>query len=856
MRKAAITLALLLFLAPIARAKIVPPAPGVEIPEEVIQSVNEKGPGAFEFKHAWIHKAEAARAVRERFINERGFYQRDLIPAAERPSFSITGTFAVPVFPVKYSDTPATPYASSVLQTRLYSGPHAPRTLTEYYDEISYGDLNLTGTVYGWTTLANTNAFYAGAGNCNGLCAGGNMDNLIIETMNANDGAIDFSQYDSDGPDGLPDSGDDDGFVDFVAFVHPEAGAECGVNGNIWSHRYALSGWTGSPYTTNDPRTGGGFIRVDDYVVQPAYNCGGTTPIDIGVFCHEYGHAFGLPDLYDTNGGSQGVGHWCLMGSGNWNTTTNPGHMSAWSKNELGWADVTVVDNPPANYSIPNVENNRDIFRLDVMQERWRRSIECPLAGAYSMKCGLTGVEAATRNWVAGSGYGNGWSEAVSRSFDYNGVGPVALTYQLSYNLEVDYDYVYGEITVGATTSNFVVYNGAASGAANINLTPFLPGAPTSYTVSFRMTSDTSVSDEDGVADFNTPCAAFLLDSVTLNGGGEAHSTGFETREDGWACDMTVPNEHFLVENRKPIGSDVNVWGGGGLAIWHIDDSVAHGSVNSGGASNLQPRGVALEQADGFFNMENNVNRGDAGDPYPGSTINMAFNGGTVPNSNGYTATSTASVQLLTGNVDPMVATMTGGWPAPVVASATPPSGTSGLTVPVAIGGSGFAAGATAELVLGGVTIPAQSVYWAGKDRIVAEFDLTDAANGFYDLVIYNPYGASDALLGGFEVTGAATGIGDEAPKQFALRPNYPNPFNPATTIRFDVATRSHVTLRVYDVSGAVVRTLVDESKGAGWHVVEWNGRNDAGDPASSGVYFYRLTAPGFSDVRKMTLIK
>jgi len=320
---------------------------------------------------------------------------------------------------------------------------------------------------------------------------------------------------------------------------------------------------------------------------------------------------------------------------------------------------------------------------------------------------------------------------------------------------------------------------------------------------------------------------------------------------------MTIPNEHFFVENRKPLGSDVNVWGGGGLAIWHVDDSVTRGSGNTGGASNTQPRGLALEQADGLFQLESGANRGNPGDPWPGSSNKTLFNGASTPNSNGYNATaSTASVQLLTGNADPIVATMTGGWAAPALASVLPNTGASGATIDVTISGSGLAKGCTAQLVLGGPAIPALSVYWAGKDQIVARFDLTGAGNGFYDVVVFNPYQSSGVLAASFEVTGAPTGVGDGTPQQFALRPNYPNPFNPATTIAYDVAKRSHVTLRVYDVSGALVRTLLDENVDAGSHLVEWNGRNDQGGPASSGVYFYRLTAPGFSDVRKMTLVK
>ncbi len=854
MRRAAVTLALLFVFATAAFAQVVPPAPGVVIPDEVLQSIKEHGKDGFQFKHAWIDKTRNIRDKRERFVDERGFYQRDMLPASERPEFAVTGNFAIPVFAVKFSDTGADPYAVSVLQTKLFNGPFVPRTLTQFYNEISYGDLNLTGTVYNWTTLPSTRAFYAGAGTCNGLCGSSKVGTLITQTLTANDAAVNFGQYDNDGPDGVPNSGDDDGYVDFVAFVHPTQGAECGVNGNIWSHRWVLSGWTGSPFTTNDARFGGGLIKVDDYVIQPAMNCGGATVIDVGVFCHEFGHAFGLPDLYDINGGSQGVGHWCLMGSGNWNQPTNPSHMSAWSKDQLGWTDVTVVNNPPANYNIADVENNRDIYRLDVMHERWRRTSDCPITGTRSMKCGLLTAEATARNWSSGAGYGNGWDETLSRDFKYNGVGSVTLQYQYSYNLEPTYDFVYGEITVGATKSTFAVYDGVASGTANINLTPYLSGA-TPYKISFRMTSDGAASDQDG--GYATPCAAILLDNVSVTGGGESFSTGFETREDGWAPDMTIPNEHFFVENRQALGSDVNVWGGGGLAIWHVDDAVMRSDGNTGGVSNTQPRGLALVQADGLLNLENNINRGDPGDPFPGSGSKTLFNGGTTPNSNGYGGTaSTASVQLLTGNADPIVATMTGGWPAPSLATVVPNTGTSGTTLDVTISGAGLAKGCTAALVLGGPSIPALSVYWAGKDQIVAKFDLTGAGNGNYDVVVYNPYNSSGVLAASFQVTGAPTGVGDGTPKQFALRPNYPNPFNPSTTIAYDVAKRSHVALRVYDVSGALVRTLLDEDVDAGSHVVQWNGRNDQGNPASSGVYFYRLTAPGFSDVRKMTLVK
>jgi hypothetical protein len=89
-----------------------------------------------------------------------------------------------------------------------------------------------------------------------------------------------------------------------------------------------------------------------------------------------------------------------------------------------------------------------------------------------------------------------------------------------------------------------------------------------------------------------------------------------------------------------------------------------------------------------------------------------------------------------------------------------------------------------------------------------------------------------------------------------ALVQNYPNPFNPTTTIRFSLARNSHVVLTIYDVRGARVRTLLDEARVSGDHRVVWDGRSDAGMRVSSGIYFYRLTAGGFRETKKMVLLK
>ncbi len=105
------------------------------------------------------------------------------------------------------------------------------------------------------------------------------------------------------------------------------------------------------------------------------------------------------------------------------------------------------------------------------------------------------------------------------------------------------------------------------------------------------------------------------------------------------------------------------------------------------------------------------------------------------------------------------------------------------------------------------------------------------------------------------------TGVGgdpttDGLPAVTALHPNVPNPFNPVTEIRFDLAIRGPVALRVFDVVGRQVRALVNETRPAGRYRASWNGLDDAGARVASGIYFYRLDTPAFSASRKMVLLK
>jgi hypothetical protein len=95
-----------------------------------------------------------------------------------------------------------------------------------------------------------------------------------------------------------------------------------------------------------------------------------------------------------------------------------------------------------------------------------------------------------------------------------------------------------------------------------------------------------------------------------------------------------------------------------------------------------------------------------------------------------------------------------------------------------------------------------------------------------------------------------------KTPAAYRLCQNFPNPFNPATTIRFDIKKKGHVRLRIYNVAGQLVKTLVDDVMDAGSYAKEWKGSNNAGAEAASGVYFYRLEAGEYENVKKMVLLR
>jgi len=272
-----------------------------------------------------------------------------------------TGTANIPVILINFSDT-STTYSKSSFDTLLFGSGNF--SMKDYYEEVSYGVLSVSagpGGISGWHRASNTHNYY-GQNNSRDMWPG----TLVREAVAAADAAgFNFAPYDQNG----------DCYVDIVVIIHQGDGEEAsGDSTDIWSHHWSLNDayyWgysNGGEYTTNDDCTSNPSVKVkvDDYTIQPETLWGGQ--VTMGVFAHEYGHALGLPDLYDTDGSSEGIGNWSLMAGGVWNYITKPGdrpaHPDAWSKYFLGWVNPTIVTGTLSNEPIEQAESSADVYKL------------------------------------------------------------------------------------------------------------------------------------------------------------------------------------------------------------------------------------------------------------------------------------------------------------------------------------------------------------------------------------------------------------------------------------------------------------------------------------------------------------
>jgi M6 family metalloprotease-like protein len=268
-------------------------------------------------------------------------------PRTELGVSAVQPVFRIPVILVSYTDEPLT-YGAATFDTALFDTTHATATgsLHDYYRWVSGNRLGVLGRVVATVQLPQNKLYYGY--NSFGLSRTATPHNaagLVRDALAACASQVQWSNFDLDR----------DGFVDMLWVVHaglPGEAAPDRLKNDLWSITSRLSNyWTGSSaYETPElvPGSVTQHMRIDRFSVLPelSYFAPGQRS-EIGVFCHEFGHALGVPDLYNVRDGgtvNAGPGNWSLMGTGMYggdgHSPQYPTHLGAWPALYMGWTQT------------------------------------------------------------------------------------------------------------------------------------------------------------------------------------------------------------------------------------------------------------------------------------------------------------------------------------------------------------------------------------------------------------------------------------------------------------------------------------------------------------------------------------
>ncbi|KOV81591.1 protease [Nocardia sp. NRRL S-836] len=345
-------------------------------------------------------------------------------------------------------------FSRQYFQDLYFSRSQGANSVANFYDKQSSGRYTVDGLITDWVKVRYNEARY---GRSNGypcadnICnnsrelikdavtqwvadrkAAGQTSEQITAALREYD-VWDRYDYDFDG-----DFNEPDGYIDHFQIVHAGGDQADGDpwqgEDALWSHRgYAFKNYNSGPGAN---KLGGAPIGdtglwVGDYTVQPEN--GG-----VSVFAHEFGHDLGLPDHYDTNGGSNGVNWWSIMGQNRVSapgeaTGERPNEFSAWDKLQLGWLDYEIaVAGQERTFQLgPHEYNSKKAQGLVVVLPDIAKSFDygAPFEGS--------------RMWW--SEKGNDLDHSMTAALDLRGKTTAALSLKARYDVETDYDYLYVE---------------------------------------------------------------------------------------------------------------------------------------------------------------------------------------------------------------------------------------------------------------------------------------------------------------------------------------------------------------------------------------------------------------------------
>lgn len=798
-------------------------------------------------------------------------------------------------------------------------------SMTDFYLENSYGKLLIHGEVFGPYLMPNTYAFYEGGND--GLGAGGPL--LAYHAVNAANNDVNYAAFNNPGL-GVP-----------IIVIHPGAGAETGAYG-IWSHKSDIF---------NTPILDGVLLQTYNVVPEEFNN----ELQAIGVMCHEFGHTLGLPDLYDTDGTSEGLGRWSLMASGNYNGGQQlPAHFDPWCKRRIdpipfidhfdslltnrSQVAIPAVQFDPVVYQLKDnvsgageywLVENRPLLGFDaglpygglciyhIDQSAGSNNNELRYMVALEQADGLNSLATVGSRgdagdvWPGSTNNRNFHNLSVPNSKTNVGTATTEVavwnisnadsvmyadfdvTYSRPYIVLANWDSLQfieaigdgdglfeegetvefhcridnlmrmaGDWDISLDCANpyieFLDSNVAQSPilnpiiqedfyAANPIRFRLLPGAEpeiTAFTLTVRADSAIGTGDRKYVQSFQFdkamgPVSVLLVDDDNGDVASDAYVQSF-TR-------LRIP---YIVWNTLTQGAPTST----DLAKYsHIFWST--GLRTTGGSLSVAER-TALKA---FMDGGGNLALGSAGAVYQLAQSDSVFLRDYLHVR--YVDSSTTSRPFYWGVTG---SPMSDG--AKFRAESTAPNEVKRSYRIAAANGGQLAFTASASFLPGiAVFGDVGATYTGAYKTVVTSFGFeyvsqSDTSQGFFP---------RDSLLARVMAFfgGTSTGIDDPVrptlPKEFSLRQNYPNPFNPTTTIKYTVtrATSGRSSLQrthlaVYNLTGQLVKTLVDREQGVGEYTVEWNGTDEGGNRVATGVYLYRLERDGKTESKKMVLLK
>ncbi len=791
---------------------------------------------------------------------------RVLIDNAPIPDINSTrtDTFHVPLLLVEFPDANAVYSPEEIGMVMNQEGyTHLDNensgSFRDFYQEISYGNFLPIAEVSDWFMASNGHDYYSYN---NGYQRVRELIRTAVDDLEA--AGFDWSVFDND----------NDGYVDALNVIHQGPGAEEGDYSNIWSHKSSL----GNLSVSYDG------VIISSYNISPEIQNGNL--VAIGVLAHEFGHALGLPDLYDTDYSSSGSGKLALMASGSWGTSNNspwyPATMIGWCKEQLGWIDVIEINDDLDAVSIEQTYSSNVVYRVNhpqVEEEYWLIENRQKIGSDTLMPTpGLT-------IWHINDNMAEGW--AVNNDEPYYGVGLEQADGMFA--LENGGPSNGGDVYPG-TTNNREFSNSSNPNTSSLNGEPSMlridnisdPGELMTLDVEYNEIILASATIQDGVGnaygegiisigienDFEISDLQFELEFspafVEIIGVTELERTTFDSviieNNIVTLINPTITSGagnilNIQLFNNVGVETDVDVVFG--MCIGYASDGSEIG-ISIQDNANYQIQGV-----DQYFMVQGGNGAVGGGASYTISLVNtvpLALAMLEVSNSPEILTPSAEPFEDLNGNSEynqgePYTDWNQNGQWSPIV---EPIDLSEDWDIDVSLSGNNLIVG------ISNWNSPLEpDVYELFKINchVSDQAELGDEATISTNVrLILDAWGNSGVpyvnVDGTVTISEALSSKNDpsQLPLEFSLDRVHPNPFNPTISISFSVPEQNHdpVFIRVFNLNGGLVATLINQSVlTPGNHVIMWDASY-----VGSGIYFVEFIAGTLRKIQKITMLK